>query len=96
MRWVISSNVDSLDPELSPNMCHNETDERHVLLVAQDIIHCGKHGYIKTQKHVGLAMIIQHLSGSKQLITIINRLGDCSSYDVEAITTSLASENLRI
>ena len=30
LRWVISSNVDSLDPELSPYKCHNEADERHV------------------------------------------------------------------
>ena len=38
-------------------------------------------------------MTIQHLSGSKQLIT--NRLGHCSSYnDVEVMNTSLASENL--
>ena len=44
-------------------------------------------------KHVGLAMTMRHITGSKQVVTILNRMGHCSSYDdVEIIDTSLAAE----
>ena len=48
---------------------------------------------VKTPKHASLAMAVRHLTGSKQLITILNRMGHSSSYEeVEAIDTSLARE----
>ena len=73
----------------------SEADERHVLMIGQDILHSATHGRIKTPKHVGLAMSVRHLTGSKQLITMLNRMGHCSSYDeVEAVDTSLAMEVL--
>ena len=34
------------------------------------------------------------LTGSKQIVTLLNKMGHCSSYcDVEIINTSLAQEN---
>ena len=64
-------------------------------MIGQDILHSATHGRIKTPKHVGLVMTIRHLTGSKQIISILNRLGHCSSYDeIEAVDTSLAMELL--
>ena len=68
-------------------------DSRHILSIAQDIIHATTHGRVKTPKHVGLAMSVRLITGSKQLITMLNRLGHCLSYDeTERIDTSLALE----
>ena len=93
LSWVIARKGSSDDVEAQATL--NEADERHALMIAQDILHTATHGRFKTPKHVGLAMTIRHLTGSKQLITILNRMGDCSSYDeVEAIHTSLAMEVL--
>ena len=40
-------------------------------------------------------MTIKHLTGSKQLITLLNRMGYCSSYEeIEQVETSLANESL--
>lgn len=62
-------------------------------MIDQDILHLATHGRVKIPKHVGLAMSIRHLTASKQLITILNRMGHCSLYDeIEAIDTSLAME----
>jgi len=52
-------------------------DERRVLCLAQDLIHCASHGRAKLPKHVGLAMSVRHVTGSKQLVSILNRIGHC-------------------
>ena len=41
---------------------------KEVLCLAQDAIHCSSHGRVKLPKHVGLAMCVRHLTGSKQLL----------------------------
>ena len=70
-------------------------DERHVITIGQDIVHFATHARVKTPKHTSLAMSVRHLTGSKQLVTILNHLGHCSSYDdIEIIDTSLARETL--
>lgn len=71
----------------------SEADERHICAIAQDIIHATTHGRVKTSKHVGLAMSVRHRTGSKQVITLLKRLGHCSSYDVtEIMDSSIANE----
>ena len=38
---------------------------------------------------------MKHLTGSKQLITLLNRMGHCSSYEeIAQLATSLANESL--
>ena len=66
-------------------------DERKIIMLAQDILHCSSHGKIKTPKHVSLGVAVRHMTGSKDLITLLNRIGHSSSYDeVQAIDRSLA------
>ena len=81
--------------EVSPPECRNKADERKIVMIAQDIVHCATHSHIKMPKHVSLAMSVRHLTGSKQLISMLSRMGHCVSYDdVEAMDTSLAKEIL--
>ena len=42
-------------------------------------------------KHVALGIAVRHMTRSKELITMLSRMGHCSSYDdVEAMDTSIA------
>ncbi len=96
LRWIIERH-DS-DTEHYGDMsssCTSEADERHIMMIGQDIIHCGSHGRKKMPKHVSLGMTVRHLTGSKQIITILNRMGHSVSYDdIEVVDTSLAEEVL--
>ena len=60
-------------------------------MIGLDIVHSGSHGQVKTPKR----MAVRHLTGSKQIIKILNRMGHRASYDtVEMIDTALAREIL--
>eukprot|EP00058_Branchiostoma_floridae_P000882 XP_002586370.1 hypothetical protein BRAFLDRAFT_108655 [Branchiostoma floridae] len=69
--------------------------ERKIVMMTQDAIHVASHDGVKTPKHTCLGLTVRHLIGSKQLLTILNRMGHCSSYDeVEIVDTSLAMETI--
>lgn len=73
--------------------CSYLDEKRRVLMVAQDMIHTSTHSRVKTPKHGGLAITVHHLTGSKQLVTLFNKMAHCSSCDeVEVVYTSLARE----
>ena len=70
-------------------------DERQVLSIAQDIVHCCTNGRVKLPKHTSLAMCVYHLTSSRNLVTLLNRMGHCCSYDeMQAVDTSIALEVL--
>lgn len=62
----------------------NETSEkvkRTVSSIGQDLCRAVSEGTWKLPKHVLLCMTVRHLFRSKQLTTILNRLGHSESYD---------------
>ena len=62
-------------------------------MLGEDLIHAASHSRVKTPKHVGLAVTLHHITGSKEVVTLLNRMGHCSSYDeVEIVNTSWAKE----
>ena len=62
-----------------------------VLNLSQDVAYA-KNG-LKTPQHVGLAIYIYHKTRSKDIITVLNRLGLCISYnDLHRILTTVALE----
>ena len=89
--WLISKqNEPEMDLEKFPI---DPNDEKRILMIGQDMVFTSTNSRVKTPKHVGLAMTLHHLTGSKQLVTLLNKMGHCSSYcDVEIINTSLAQE----
>ena len=73
----------------------NIEDERQILSIAQDIIHCNTKGRVKLPKHTSLAISVHHLTSSKRLIELLNRMGHCVSYDeMRAVNTSIAEDVL--
>lgn len=93
IRLIVTSDETGLEDLDSLSSCKRKEDERRVLSIAQDIIHCSTNARAKMPKQISLAMTVHHLTVSKQLVTILNRMGHCSSYDeLKAVDTSLAME----
>ena len=62
-------------------------------MLGQDIIHAVTNSQVKTPKHIGMAVTVHHLTGSKEVVTLLNRMGHCSLYgDVEIVNTAWARE----
>lgn len=90
--WIVTN--DDIEVEFESS-CSNDADEKKIVCMAQDVIHCSSHGWVKLLKHVGLAMSVHHMTGCKQLLSILNCMGHCSSYNaIESMDTSLAKEIL--
>lgn len=96
LNWTLSASDTLSDHNLknmnrAPGHLH-----RLILSVGQDLIYGSSNGQVNTPKHVGLAMAIKHLTGSKQVISMLNRFGHTVSYDsLQRMETSLAVEQLK-
>ena len=53
---------------------------RHIMSVAQDVVHITTQGCVRTPKHFMLPLFVKHLTRSSQLVTMLNRLGHGYSY----------------
>ena len=95
LRWVIAKPAKEDDDDFSSPECSNSSDERRILMLAHDVVHCATHARANMPKHVALGIAVRHMTRSKQLITMLSRMGHCSSYDdVEAMDTSIANETI--
>ena len=92
MAWILSPKSEYSKErvsELSPDV------HRLVVSLSQDLIHCVSRGRVKTSKHVLLPMTVKSLTGSVELITILNRFGHSLSYSqVEELETALAETQI--
>ena len=89
--WVLTD--DQSDAPISSTRVHtSEAINRRVTSFAQDIIYHVKNGKVITPKHVSLAILVKSLTGSAELVKVLNRFGHSVSYDVlEEIETAIAS-----
>lgn len=70
--------------------------KRKILSIAQDIIYISFSGRRQTPKHLALGMTIRHLTGSSQLIGLLNGLGHCVSHSTVLLhDTALALKQLK-
>ena len=66
---------------------------RRVNSLSQDAIYAVTSGHIKPSKHLKLGIAMKSLTGSRQVINILNRLGHVPSYNViEEIETEMTFE----
>ena len=87
LRWIIGPTLDIEDT--------STIDDKNFLSIAHDIIHCSPNARVETRKHASLAMWTHHLTGSKQIIVLLNRMGHCISYhEMKSVDASLATEVL--
>lgn len=60
---------------------------------SQDALFLAQGGLVKPAKHILLGCAIKSITGSKKVVTILNRLGHCVNYNcIEEIETSLATK----
>ena len=92
VRYMVSSEEYAADPSLT---CSNVSHERKIQMICQDVVHAASNSRVKLPKHVSLGITIKHLTRSKKLITLLNRMGHCCSYEqTEIVETALANETL--
>ena len=89
--------LDNISGEDQITLDHsNATDKsvhRHILSVAQDLIFISSKGAEQPPKHIGLAMTVRHMTGSKEIVRILNHYGHSISYDeLEQLDTAIANE----
>jgi len=70
----------------------SETVKRRATAASDDALFNVHNGQLMPKKHILLAMLIKSLTGSRKLITVLNRFGYCISYSKhEELETELAT-----
>lgn len=74
----------------------DQDQELKLMSVAQDLIHLESQGRKVTPKHAALGMTVRHMTGSSQLLGVLNGLGHCMSHSfILEHDTALAEQELR-
>ena len=81
IRLVITNEEKDYQALDASQSCKNVPSEWQVMSIAQDIIHCSNNSRIKLPKHISLALCVHHLTFSRLLVTLLNKMGHSSSYD---------------
>ena len=94
IRWLIEDDVDSNPISGQKEKCFKPETHRRILSIAQDILFACNRG-ILTPKHIGIGVTVKHLTGSKEVIKLLNRFGHSISYDeVIKLEKGLAQQTL--
>ena len=94
MAWILSDLPDFVASGLVSQV--NPQLRVRKLSIAQDLLFVASNGGKRTPKHVSLPMKIKNLTGSAELITILNRLGHGKSYTkVEEEETEMGETQIR-
>jgi len=70
----------------------SDRTERVATSIAEDICAAATRGTWKMRKHLLRGLSLHHLTGSAQIVTIVNRLGHCSTY-AQILQLETAMEN---
>ena len=85
--------IDSGTEWLKGNVSVTDKNQRYILAICQDLIHCTTHGRVKMPKHFTLPVTVKSLTGSAELVTILNHFGHGQSYSqVEEAETAIAEK----
>ena len=70
---------------------HGDSVQRRAESSNQDALFIVRNGSILPQKHIVLGMSVKSMTGSRKLVTILNRFGHCINYScVEELETEIA------
>ena len=74
LMWVLSDD-DTMTQSSSANL------KRRIMSISQDLVYNLSNGQVKTPKHVSLAVAVKNLTGSAQVISLLNRFGHTISHN---------------
>ena len=92
LAWILTSDTEFSTEWVTslPNHVH-----RWILSLRQDLIHYVSRGRTKTPKHMPLPMTVKSLTGSAELVTLLNRFGHGLSYSqIEELETAIAEQQI--
>lgn len=95
LAWIICSDKlhSTYIPETKTSVPKNINHQ--VLSIAQDLLHCTRRGILKTPKHIALPLTVKSLTGSSDLVTMLNHFGHGLSYhSIEEVETAIAEAQL--
>ena len=96
LTWILTDDDCELQCDVDEVELKNNSVQRLVQSFGQDLLYAVSKGRQKTPKHVALSLTVKNLTGSKEMITLLNRFGHAISYDqVLQIETRLAEEQLK-
>lgn len=96
LAWVLSGD-DNEGTVSSERSRLSERNHRHVMSVAQDLLHYVSGGRGKILKHVVLPLTVRHLTTSSQLVEILNHLShSLSSSLIQEVAISMAEIHLKL
>jgi len=76
---------------------NRETVQRKVMATSSDAVYNVSRGSVRPWKHIVLGLGLGTLTGSKLILRILNRLGNCLSYDeVKALETEFAFSGVEL
>ena len=78
--WIAWTTWLNDDPQADTYATVGTTEEKKILSIAQDIMYLHAKGRVSTPKHHALSMTIRHMTGSSEIIQILNGLGHCTSH----------------
>ena len=92
--WLIAEETEHDDITCQPVTTKRDI-ERKVLSIGQDLLYNVSRGRTKTPKHVSLAMTVKNLTGSSQVVSLLNRFGHTVSYnELLHIESEIASKEI--
>ena len=98
LKWIFEDLTEETSGiTLDKNLSDSQRTNRKITSIAQDLIFAFSNGRQPIPKHIGLAVAIKHLTGSKALIEILSHLQHCIGYhDLLRIDTSIANTIIQI
>lgn len=92
LAWCIGA---SNEPTIAEKVSVSDEIHLKLLSICQDIVYLSSKGKLQTPKSLCLGLTIRHLTGSSQVLSLLSRLGHCSSKDtIVRLETSLAQLQL--
>ena len=93
LKWIFEGSTEETSAiTLDKSLSDSKSTNRKITSIAQDLIFAVSNGRQPTPKHIGLAVAIKHLTGSKALTEILNHLQHCIGYHgLLRIDTSIAN-----
>ncbi|XP_056105946.1 uncharacterized protein LOC130084505 [Rhinichthys klamathensis goyatoka] len=90
--WIIGATE---EPTLAHYVDIPDDLNLKVISICQDIVYLASKGRRQTPKSLCLGLTVRHLTGSSHIVSLLNRLGHCASWDtVVSLDTSLAQLTL--
>ncbi|XP_033106462.1 uncharacterized protein LOC117108533 [Anneissia japonica] len=83
------------EPTLTSYVDVSSESHLKLLSICQDIVYLTSKGKKQTPKSLGLGLTVRHLTGSSQVLKLLNKYGHCASWDtILGLETSLAQLQL--